>query len=280
MKPKQNLLFPVLLISAGVLCICYDFLIIILFPGTFLDNLISFSHIWLVPGIFLIVCGIFRLKNKTPLTKSLPGRIRTIFYVLAVCFTVTAGSCLFFILTPDTEYAADADYIFVLGGGIDKNGKLSPAVIKRLELAADYLKANDRTLAVVTGGTVNFLPYAEAPAMKEYLMQKGIEDSRILQESGSRDTIQNFLLTLNLISETFGIETGDVLKSRITVVTSGFHLARALRIARRIGFTNITGMGSGTPVILIPHLYLREIAAYVKLNLRILLTGKPEKLAR
>ena len=60
---KKQLIFNVFLIIFGGICAIYDFVLIALAPGTFLDNLFSFSHIWLAAGVYLIFAGIYRIKN-------------------------------------------------------------------------------------------------------------------------------------------------------------------------------------------------------------------------
>lgn len=66
----------------------------------------------------------------------------------------------------------------------------------------------------------------------------------------------------------------------VAVVTSDFHIARAQRLASRMGFQNVYGVASRTPSLFVLNSYCREICCYVKLNLRILLTGKPDSLVQ
>ena len=55
----------------GILCIFYDFALIVSSPGTFLDNLTSFSHIWTLIGGYHIFLGIYRKKNWTFILENL-----------------------------------------------------------------------------------------------------------------------------------------------------------------------------------------------------------------
>jgi uncharacterized SAM-binding protein YcdF (DUF218 family) len=130
----------------------------------------------------------------------------------------------------------------------------------------------------VSGGTLHFLPVAEAPELKKLLEKNGVEASRILVEDQALDTIQNFKYSCKMLADFEGVSQQQILDSRIAVVTSYFHLRRAERLAKRMGFTQIKGIGSKTSPINVPHCYVREICAYIKLNLRILLTGQPKKL--
>ena len=81
-----------------------------------------------------------------------------------------------------------------------------------------------------------------------------------------------------MLAEYRGVSIQEVLDMPTAVVTSKYHLRRSERLARRIGFTNIKGIGAACPVIYVAHSYVREICAYVKLNLRIVITGEPKKI--
>ena len=144
--------------------------------------------------------------------------------------------------------------------------------------AAEYLTIHQECVCVVTGGTLKWLPYPEAPAIKNHMIKKGIASDRILIEDKAKDTIQNLEFSCRLISETFEIPLQEVLESKVVIVTSRFHLRRAERLAKRIGYKNIKGLGSKCPAVYILHNYFRETCAYVKLNARIIFTGKPENI--
>lgn len=275
---KKNIFFTVVSLCSivtGLFLCFYDFIIIILNPGTFLDNLTSFSHVWLIPGIYLIYAGIFRLKNQKPFFSSLPKAVKITETVLFSIFILVSLPCLYFILTPDQNPQTNADYLFLLGGGIDKNGELPVNVLYRCDTAAQYLQDNQHTTVIVTGGTLKFLPFPEAPAIKAALEERGIESERIIIEDQALDTIQNFQYSLDLIITLENITKEEALNKSVVVVTNNFHLARSLRLAHRLDFTHVQGLAAKTAWYMTPHMYLREIGAYIKLQLRILLTGKP-----
>ena len=82
-----------------------------------------------------------------------------------------------------------------------------------------------------------------------------------------------------MLAEYDGISEKEVLDKEIVVVSNYFHLRRSERLASRMGFTNIKGEGAPIDPIYALHIYVREIAAYIKLNLRILFTGEPSLIA-
>jgi uncharacterized SAM-binding protein YcdF (DUF218 family) len=65
---------------------------------------------------------------------------------------------------------------------------------------------------------------SEAVAMRQFLLALGVPDDRIVMEGRSVNTIENMQETRALV----GTE-------RVALVTSGYHMPRALRLARRAG---------------------------------------------
>lgn len=272
MTQKMN----VLLILFGILSISYDATLILLNPGTFWDNVFSFTHIWLVLGAYLIFVAIYRIKTKHSFWSIWKRWVKLT--VVSLCSMAAFISIinLTFILTPEIVSVEEpADHVILLGGGISKDGVLPKSVINRVEKAAEYLNKNPDSLCVVTGGTLDWLPCPEAPELKRQLVARGVEPDRILVEDQAKDTIQNFQLSCKMLAEHNGTTLSEVLNTPTAVVTSRFHLRRSERLAKRMGFTNIKGIPATCPPVYVLHNYVREICAYVKLNLRILLTGKP-----
>ena len=275
----KNRIFNIFLIVSGLFLCFYDAALIYLSPGTFLDNLTSFTHVWLIPGGYLIFTGLYRIKTRHSFWKIWKRWVKiTVMSVIGFCFVIAIVTIGFILSPKKCSLNESAEYVILLGGGIDKNGCLPDSVIKRVEKTAEYLTVNTDALCVVTGGTLKWLPYPEAPEIKRQLMLKGISEERILVEDKALDTIQNFQNSVDILQQKTGKSCSQILKSKFVVITSDFHLRRAERLAQRMGFENIKGIAAKTPVFKIPNSYLREIGAYIKLNLRILFTGKPEKL--
>ena len=263
----------------GGLFIFYDIALLLISPGTFWDNVTSFTHVWSIAGLFFIFCAVYRIKKGHSFFKDCKKWLKL---TIVSLFTIGASIsiiCLVFIFNPKLVSPEEkSDYLILLGGGIDKNGELPPMVMNRVSVAADYLKNHEETVCVVTGGTLKWLPYPEAPEIKRQLVIAGIEPERILVEDQALDTIQNFKYSCKMLADYDDVSQDKILKSDIVVVTNFFHLRRAERLAHRMGFENIKGIGAKTASFQAPHAYLREIGAYIKLNLRILLTGEPSTL--
>ena len=269
----------IVLIVLGILSISYDATLILLNPGTFWDNVFSFTHIWLALGAYLIFLAVYRLKTKHSFWSIWKRWVKLTVVSLACLAALISVINLAFILTPAVADTREkADHVILLGGGISKDGVLPKSVISRVEKAAEYLNKNPDSICVVTGGTLDWLPYAEAPELKRQLAARGVSPDRILVEDQAKDTIQNFQLSCKMLAEHKGMSYAEVLSTPTLIVTSRFHLRRSQRLARRMGFTNIKGIPAACPLVYVLHNYVREICAYVKLNLRILLTGEPQKI--
>ena len=265
-----------ILIILGILCIIYDFILNCISPGTFLDILTSFSHIWTALGIILIFTGVFRRKTGRWFWSGWKGWLKGTVLGFICAGAVISLINLGFICSPGLAgLDEDCDYVILLGGGIDKNGKLPPSVMNRVGGAAEYRGAHENAFCVVTGGTLKWLPYAEAPEIKRQLEAAGIAGERILVEDQALDTIQNFQLSCRLLAQHEGLPESEILQKRFVVISNYYHLRRAERLAKRMGFSHVAGIGTRCAPILVPMSYLREICAYIKLNLRILFTGEP-----
>ncbi len=275
-----SIMLSLIFLILAVLSFAYFVLINIASPGTFLGTVFSFSAVWFWIAVFFAV--LFALEKRNVLKKicgRISKRIKIIFIFLFCAGVLISGLNLFFICTPRlSDGNENVRYVIVLGGGITKDAKLTNSVQNRVRVASEYLKAHSDSLAVVTGGKGRFDPCPESDVLKPALASYGIDENRILAENKAKDTIQNFMFSAELFAEHDGISIEEVLASPVAVVTSDFHIARAERLASRMGFSDVYGVASKTPPLFVLNSYCREICCYVKLNLRILLTGKPNHL--
>lgn len=259
----------------SVLFFAYFFALEIASPGTFWGTIFNFSTVWLFAAVVCLALFVFRKKHlwKNARRKTKIAFLSALGFVVIVCIIN-----LIFICNPRiADGTEDCEYVIVLGGGITKDSTLSRSAQKRVAFAADYLKKRPDAIAVVTGGKLKFTTCAESDVLKPALCSYGIEEDRVLAENQAQDTIQNLKFSAQLLAKKSGFNVQQILDSPITVITSDFHIARTERIAKRMGFTNVCGAASSTPLLFVPNSYAREICSYIKLNLRILLTGKPNR---
>ena len=261
----------------AVLSAFYFVVLQVLSPSTFWGTLCSFSMIWIILSAFFVFLIFVRKKHLwSKLSSGLRNFIASAFGLISIIFVIN----LLFIIHPSlVSEKQDSKYMILLGGGITKNKTLSENVQKRCQKAADYLKEHPETLVVVSGGQTNFAPCPEADVLKEYLMSIGIKEKRILVENQAMDTIQNLKYSAELLSESENKSIQEIIDSPVVIVSSFNHIARAELLAKRMGYKEVYGIGSRTPWWYIVHSYFREILAYMKLILRIVITRQPSSIA-
>ena len=249
-------------------------------PGTFFGTFFSFSVVWLLCAVFFAVLAVLQKKKllRTIFFK-IKRNVKIFLGVFVFLCAVICGVNLFFICNPRLSDGKEkVQYVILLGGGITKDAELTLSVQNRVRVAGEYLKTQPQAISVVTGGKGRFAPCPESDVLKPTLESYGIEEKRVLAENMAKDTIENFLFSVKILSEHENKTVQEILNAPVAVVTSDFHLARAERLAKRIGFTDVYGVASKTPALFVLNSYSREICSYIKLNLRILFTGKPSLL--
>ncbi|MGH2500258.1 MAG: YdcF family protein [Candidatus Limnocylindria bacterium] len=128
----------------------------------------------------------------------------------------------------DPGLASAPEIIVVLGGGV-RAGAQSASTARRAE-AAEALARERPNAILILSGLASFHPVAgpsEAELMATVLRESGVAADRLRLEDESRDTIGNAVLTA--ARYLVGLAPRP-----LTVVTSPFHLERALFIFRRV----------------------------------------------
>ena len=157
-----------------------------------------------------------------------------------------------------TAGKSDAPYVIVLGAAVYGETP-SISVRHRCDRASEHLASHPDAAAVVSGGQGEGENISEAEAMRRYLIDKGVAQSRILMEDRSTSTWENLTFSKQIIEESGGDP------SRVAVVSSAYHLYRARRMAAALGMA-ADGLASsdGYPVYM-AGMYIREALAVWKL---------------
>ena len=152
---------------------------------------------------------------------------------------------------PQTE---GYDAIVVLGAQVKPDG--TPSVQLQWRLDAAYSAWQQRECLIVTcGAQGSNEPDAEGRVMKAYLMGLGVPENQVLVDDTSFNTRQNLENAAALLQNS-GAET-------VLIVTSDYHLPRAMALAEDQGLT-ATGLGSPTkPEYWIKN-HAREAIAWLK----------------
>ena len=220
---------------------------------------IGVSWLWLWPaaaGGCFVCFLLLRAQRKGKI--SFPKWLKTVCRVmlLAACavFCVVEG---FIVSAMYTQPVKDLDYIIVLGAAVRGEEPTSPMIL-RMERALEYLEENPRTVAVASGGRGSGEEISEAECIYRYLTGRGIAPDRIIKEEQSANTLQNIRYSFALIPE----------EASAGVVTSSFHLFRAMLTARQTGHPDVAGIPAKTLLPLGIHYTVREFFAVGKLLLR------------
>ncbi|MGF9966606.1 YdcF family protein [Bacillus rhizoplanae] len=151
------------------------------------------------------------------------------------------------------EAPNDADYMIVLGARV-KGNEPSYTLQYRIDKAAEYLKTHPQTTVIVSGGKGQGEKISEALAMKQGLMEQGIQEERITMEDRSTNTDENIKFSKSLIPTN---------KKKGIIVTSDFHMYRAKKIAEKQGL-QLEGLSARTPKPIIIQSNVREYLAITK----------------
>ena len=129
------------------------------------------------------------------------------------------------------------DAIIVLGAQVKPSGEPSLQLQWRIDAAAKAWKERE-SLIVVCGARGANEPATEASVMRDELIKQGVRADMILMDEKSFNTRQNIANAAKLLE---GREVNHVL-----VVTSDYHLARAMAIAEDAG---LSASGVGAPTL-------------------------------
>ncbi|WP_342505562.1 YdcF family protein [Sporosarcina sp. FSL K6-2383] len=180
--------------------------------------------------------------------------------ILIACFLVVAAGIFCWSRTgkwieSGLEPKADGtnDYAIVLGAKV-KQDSLSLSLRYRLDAALAYANEYSHVTLILSGGQGSDEPMSEAEAMRRFLTDNGIEDSRLILEDASTSTYENLLFSKKLLPS-------DV--DSITIVSSDFHLARAQKIAESIDLKSDV-VAAKTPKVVEAKSNFRERIALVK----------------
>ena len=152
------------------------------------------------------------------------------------------------------------DYVIILGCLIRKDGTLTPLLKARADKAIEFAKMQkERTGKSITfvpsGGKGNDEIIAEGVAIKNYLVESGIDESCILVEDGSTSTLENLKYSNALI-------TKENIDAKICFSTTNYHVFRSGVIANDCGI-DCEGMGSKTKWYFYTNALIREFIANI-----------------
>lgn len=157
------------------------------------------------------------------------------------------------------------DVALVLGAQIYPDGTPSPYLKGRLDLAQQLFETG-KVRAILVSGDNGEEHYNEPDGMRNYLIRKGVPATKVVADYAGFDTYDSCVRAKRI----FGVD-------RLTVVTQGYHLPRAIATCRMVG-VDAEGVGDYTATDFGPvwrYGQLRELGANIKMVVDVLTRRTP-----
>lgn len=262
---KKNIFLILAVLCFLYLCIC----------DVLMTFSLSMNTVFLTAVILLLL---LHYVYNNPVKKELraPSFIHEFIKVVAIFFFSGVISLIVFnIAYPKRiikESEGEYDYIIVFGAGVSE-GK-NEIVNGRIEKAIEYAKTHKRCKFVLTGAKGENEPIEEAVYMRDYMMDRGINDNKIIVDPFSVNTSENILNSLkliqkdimrrnareNIITRPFKNDDNrfDLDFLNIGFMSSDFHLTRINLMAKKLGIFKPYDIPCETMPLYKPYLYVRE----------------------
>lgn len=261
--PLMNILAALLLLAVGCVLVFPVILIATLFiegikvirhegfrPANLLTMLFSVL-LCLYLAVWPVIGGLEkgRLETKLYALISLSA-----VYVLALMtvYLLSAALNLF-----HWKKSRKADYIIVLGAGVI-GARVTPLLAARIDKGIELLCYNPEAKLILSGGQGPGEDIAEGEAMARYAEQKDVGLEKIIVEGNSTSTEENLLFSRELMEKN---------RPGIIVVTTAYHVFRALLLAKRQGMKCV-GFGAKTKWYFTLNALIREFVGYLSLTWR------------
>lgn len=242
-------------LAAGAFSIIY-FVAIIAYAGI----RTAFAPFWLLVGIAGVAVGL-ALHFWIGKGQSLPGKVLILVWAALGAAILVFGAIEGRILSDATKKPTpEVDYVIVLGAQV-RGTQIARTLRYRLEAALIYLEENPQAKVIVSGGQGSGEDISEAEAMQAYLMEHGISQERILLEDKSVNTAENIRFSKEILEADW---KGENRPPTVAIATSSFHIYRALRIAKKQGLEQVSGIPAQDDPVLAFSYYMREGFAVMK----------------
>lgn len=149
----------------------------------------------------------------------------------------------------------ESDVIIVLGAQVREDGTPSVALERRLTAALESYMEHPQ-LIITCGAQGANEPRAEGDVMRDWLVERGVSEQDVVAETASFNTREN-LVYAKAIMDHRGL-------TRALVVSSDYHIARALELCRQTGIA-ATGKGSPSKPEYFIKNHVREGLSWIKL---------------
>lgn len=240
----------------SILSICLTLLNFMLIVFGFTFGTIFFLGLCITLIILTIINKVYLKQRNNKIIVSMRNIANIVFLAFIVSFLLVE-----FLIVSEAYRKEDTevyvDYVVILGAGLDGD-KVSKRLEKRLLKGTDYLKENENSKVIVSGGQGEDEDISEAEAMGRYLVSKGIDEDRIYYEDKSTSTVENLLYSKEILNNDLNANNPLIL-----IVTSDYHMFRAKMVSRKLKLQSY-GIASESELSVKMNYLIREYFAVVK----------------
>ena len=210
-------------------------------------------------GEAIVSAGILRYSGPNQTQPFIP-RTFLGFSAAVLAVTVIYGSVSFLVFMIYTLFLQiiprkkDFDFVIIHGAGLLDGSRVSKLLKDRLDKAIEVYRQDPTPPRLIpSGGQGRDETISEAEAMAQYLISQGIPPDHILPENQSASTMENLMFSKDILDRFEG-------RKYTALVSSNYHIYRALRYCREIGL-KCTGIGSHVAFYYWPSALIREYIA-------------------
>ena len=255
--PVYGILLSILIVPFFLI---YNGIVMIRKEGRHLSQLLSLAFgTVILAGEAIAIAGVFRYSFGGPEQVLIP---KTFLSVAGAVFSVSViyGSASFVVFMLYTLFLQiipskkDFDFVIIHGAGLLDGDRVSKLLRDRMDKAIEVYRQDPTPPKLIpSGGQGANETISEAEAMKRYLISQGIPESDILPEDKSTTTLENLQFSKRIVDSFEG-------RKYTALVSSNYHIFRALRYCRKIGL-QCTGIGSHIAFYFWPSALIREYIA-------------------
>jgi uncharacterized SAM-binding protein YcdF (DUF218 family) len=128
----------------------------------------------------------------------------------------------------------------VVFGAAQYNGTPSPVLKARLDHAFDLEEAGLAPVVITTGGHGKDPHYTEADVGRDYLVQKGVAENKVLVENRGETTYQSVQAVARML--------GQRNARTCIAISDGFHLYRVKLMFKELGITCYSSPAPDSPI--------------------------------
>lgn len=192
--------------------------------------------------------------------KSYKGAILLVSLLIFIFITVQITLLLQLNKYSTVDSNQNYDYVLILGSGLNNN-QIGNTLKSRLDKSLEYINSNKKAKIIVSGGITGSNTITEAEAMYEYLKDRNVDTMRIIKEDKSTSTFENIKFSTEILKNNNDID------KKILIITSDFHLPRALLISKNFNL-NTEGLSSKTNKEDLPRFLSREFPRVIADTIR------------